>query len=297
MIGDVEVARFGADGRISVGEAYQNYDIDSEYKVTVKADSFVMQKELADKTKFKFNNVSVVVKQGDQVVLDAICEIPSGNLTKAKLVVSQVNGASETLVDNFNVYNDNGFYITASTPAPSETNVLPDDAEITFSNTLTKIDSVTLNDVPVNFEITDTNKVKVYIKDELEYNTKYRIDVYGAEDMFGTVFDFKLTFYTVMVSKLSIINIKCGDMTTASVTGSSYDGNEYSYVFILAKFDSYTNKLIDVKIKNISFSDKSTHFSLSLCSSDDAYYEAYIWDYMKPIAISRYIPYQIISVS
>ena len=48
MIGDVEVVKFGADGNVSVGEAYQPYDVDAEYKVTIKADSFVMQRELAE---------------------------------------------------------------------------------------------------------------------------------------------------------------------------------------------------------------------------------------------------------
>ena len=281
MIGDVEVARFGADGRIAVGEAYQNYDVDSEYKVTVKADSFVYQRELEDKTKFQFNNVYVTVKQGDNVVLDAICEISSGNITKAKLVVSQVNGTSETVIDNFNVYNDNGFYISESKPAPSETNVIPGDAEFTFSNAITKIDSVTLNDVPVNFEIVDTNKVKVYIKDKLGYNEKYRIDIYGAEDMFGAVLDFKLTFYTAMASKLSNIQITDGDNVKASVSGFSYDGNKYTYALILAKFDSATNKLLAIKKTPISLSGTAKDFSAELEKDEGTYFEAYVWDSAK----------------
>ncbi len=290
MIGEAEVLRFGADGNISVGEAYKPYDANKEYKVIVKADSFTMQREGEDGETEKFNNYTVIVMQGEDVVFEAVGEIPlikvddkdfKTNLTDVKVVVSQTGSKSETLVDNFNTYNDNGFYVSKSTPSASETDVLPCNPEISFSNTIVGIGSILVNKVPVDFDIIGSNKVRLNIKDSLEYNKKYRIIITDAVDMFGEVKEFRLTFYTVMASKLSDIALTDGENVKASVSGFSYDGNKYNYVLILAKFDSATNKLLAMAKTPISLSDKMVTFEAALPKSEGTYFEGYVWDSTK----------------
>ncbi|MBQ4528826.1 MAG: S-layer homology domain-containing protein [Clostridia bacterium] len=282
MIGDIEIARFGANGRVSAITAYQNYDVNKEYKVTVLANSFVMQRELGNGEMFKFNNVGVIVKQGDTVVLEAIGGIPTGRLTDVKLVVSQVKGASETLIDNFNMYNDNGFYISKATPAAYETNVVPCDAVVEFSNTITDIESITVNDEAfTDYEFVDSKTIKLNFASDLEYNKRYTINFIGVTDMFGETKDFKHTFYTTLASNLSEIAISDGEKVTASVNGFSYDGNKYNYVLVLAKFDSTTNKLIGLEKTNITLGATKKEFTASIDATEGAYYEAYVWDALK----------------
>lgn len=277
-IGNYEVARFGSDGQFIVGEATTSYDIDKAYKLSIKASP---KKLTDDKGETYYNLVTVLVYDENGQIFNATKKIPDENIVSISLLVSAGDTLSKTTVNSFDVYNDNGFYISASTPSAYEKSVIPCDAQIAFSNQIQSVRSVTLNEKPVTFEIVGGNKLKLKTESSLEYNTKNVINIYGAKDMFGETKDFKLTFYTTFASYLTDISIKDGSNVTASVSGFSYDGNKYVYTLVIAKFDSATNKLLDVKKSNISLGASTKEFSVNIPKTDGAYYEAYVWDSIK----------------
>jgi len=274
-IGETEVAKFGSDGKFTVAQAQTDYETGKDYKVIVKADS---SKLTDDKGATYYNKVTVIVTDENGEVFNGTCKIPDGTISNATLSVVQKDAPSETLVKAFDVCTDNGFFIESASPASYETNVIPGDAEFVFSNSVEEIGSVTLNDAPVQYEFTSDKSIKVKIKDELEYNKKYVINITGAKDKFGETKDFKHTFYTVYASSLSDISIKESTNITASVSGFSYDGNKYNYTLILASFDAKTNKLINIAKTPVSLGASSKDYSVSLEKTDGAYYEAYVWD-------------------
>ena len=161
------------------------------------------------------------------------------------------------------MYTDNGFYISSSSPYNYETNVIPDNSIISFSNALEFVQKVTLNGSNVDFSIED-NTLKANIKSKLLYNTKYTLNIVGAKDIFGETKDFTITFYTSFASKLSDIQIKDSANITASVSGYSYDGNKYSYVLMLAKFDGTSNKLLGIEKTNITLNSSNKEFTATV---------------------------------
>ena len=276
-IADVEIASFTSDGQFVVGSAKTSYTVDTDYKLVIKASPKAIT---ADRGETYYNVVTVLLYDGSNLVFNGTRNIPVGNITGTSLLVSAASEPSETYIKSFNVYNDNGFYISSSSPYDQETDVIPRDCEISFSNMLNSVQKVTLNGSNVSFSITD-NKIKADIKSKLLYNEKYTLRVIGAKDIFGETKDFTITFYTSFASKLSDIQITDGTNITASVSGYSCDGNKYDYVLMLAKFDGTSNKLVAIEKTNVSLDSSNKEFTVSIPKTDGAYYEAYVWDSVK----------------
>ena len=234
-----------------------------------------------DKVATYYNKVTVIVSDESGEVFNATVKIPDGSITSVTLTCEQTDDASQTIVKSFDVCTDNGFNLESASPYAYETDVVPCDAEFVFSNAISEIKSVTLNDVPVEFEYTSEKSIKLNIASLLEYNKKYVINITGAKDKFGETKDFKHTFYTVYASSLSDISIKEGERVEASVKGFSHDGNKYTYALVLASFDSQTGKLINIKKTNVTLGANTKDFSVAVPKTDGAYYEAYVWDSVK----------------